>query len=158
MAEMLKKTDDNFVSFFCQLANLNASLYGDETRQERCLCSRLEVHEVARRSLQPLLSRRTSARDSGRTGARIQLKIVEPLGTDRPHRSTEYEVNRPSRFNLSSKKRSPTRPRFVFPYIPALHTSSHYAVADHWGKLNKLSTEKGGILFYRSIFNFVLRC
>jgi len=52
------------------------------------------------------MSRRTSAWHSGRTGARVRLKIVAPLGTDRPHRPTKSEVNRPCRFNLASKRKT----------------------------------------------------
>ena len=59
------------------------------------------------------MSRQTFASHSGPTGARIRLKIVAPLGIDRPHRPTKSEVNRPCRFNLASKKRSST-PRCSF--------------------------------------------
>jgi len=57
------------------------------------------------------MSRRTSTWHwhSGQTGACFRLKIVAPLGTERPQRPTKSEVNRPCRFNLASKKRSSTR-------------------------------------------------
>ena len=50
------------------------------------------------------MSRRTSAWRSGRTGARIRLKIVKLLGTNSPHRPTKSEINRPCRFDMTSKK------------------------------------------------------
>jgi len=60
-------------------------------------------------------SRRHSARRSGRTGARIRLKIVMPFGTGRLHKPTKSEVNRQRRFNLASIKRSSTWPRLIEP-------------------------------------------
>ena len=85
MAEMLTKNRRNFRLFFCQLANLNASLYGDETRQERCLCSRLEVHEVARRSLQPLLNGEENAEATEATVGRCLGELPRGIAVEREH-------------------------------------------------------------------------
>jgi hypothetical protein len=45
-----------------KLANLNASLYGHKTRQERCPCSRLEVREIAHRYHQSFLNGEENAK------------------------------------------------------------------------------------------------
>ena len=47
---------------FSVLANLNASLYGHKTRQERCPCSRLEVREIAHRYHQSFLNGEENAK------------------------------------------------------------------------------------------------
>ena len=85
MAEMLTKKQTKILSVFCQLANLNASLYGDETRQERCLCSRLEVHEVARRSLQPLLNGEENAEGTEATVGRCLGELPRGIAVEREH-------------------------------------------------------------------------
>ena len=65
-----------------KLANLNASLYGHETRQERSPCSRLEVREIAHRYLQPLLNGEENAEGTEASVGRCLGKLPRGIAVE----------------------------------------------------------------------------
>ena len=68
-----------------KLANLNASLYGHETRQECCSCSRLEVREIALRHGQPLLNCEDNADGTEATAGRCLGELPRGVAIEREH-------------------------------------------------------------------------
>ena len=67
------------------LANLNASLYEHETRQERCSCSCLEVREIARRYRQPLLNGEENAEGTEATAERCLGELPRGVAIELEH-------------------------------------------------------------------------
>ena len=76
--------------------------------------------------------RRTSARPSGRTAARVRSKFGVPTGVNGPNRCAKVERNRSSRFHLARKKRSST----LNQRRPAIGGAP--AIDENWGIWKKI--------------------
>ena len=68
-----------------KLANLNASLCSQETRQERGSCSRPEVRETARRYRQPLLNGEETTERTEATNGRCLGELPRAVAVEREH-------------------------------------------------------------------------